>query len=302
MVSLPSMPFNSSADYAIASLFTGMAVESAVTLASRANPGALDLASVAVLTVFAIVLVHLWWQLFLRKRGAFSVAGWLCGLLFVAQRLLQGLAAAGADVSPVTAALSVCFTSQVLLATFLTGFAALRQIRKDPDDDESPATLLSGIGYALLIAAVAGAVRTWPSPPEVFAHVVCGVIGFGCVVREGKMALGVLAFASAMWIGFAFIGGPAGMPLAHDWGFASFLAALAVALYGFLRPVFAAAAAERDHMEASGLRGNDPGSSLAPDKKCSHCGRPVPFASRTGQHCPHCGVYWSYEDQWDSRK
>lgn len=30
-------------------------------------------------------------------------------------------------------------------------------------------------------------------------------------------------------------------------------------------------------------------------KLCSACGREVPLSSHAGQHCPHCGAYWSYE-------
>lgn len=30
-------------------------------------------------------------------------------------------------------------------------------------------------------------------------------------------------------------------------------------------------------------------------KFCSACGREVPLSSHTGQRCPHCGAYWSYE-------
>jgi predicted RNA-binding Zn-ribbon protein involved in translation (DUF1610 family) len=38
----------------------------------------------------------------------------------------------------------------------------------------------------------------------------------------------------------------------------------------------------------------DPASFLA-NKQCGACGRNVSLASMSGQKCPHCGVYWSYE-------
>lgn len=31
------------------------------------------------------------------------------------------------------------------------------------------------------------------------------------------------------------------------------------------------------------------------NKTCSQCGRSVSLISRAGQHCPHCGAYWSFE-------
>lgn len=32
------------------------------------------------------------------------------------------------------------------------------------------------------------------------------------------------------------------------------------------------------------------------EKRCGNCQREVPLSSHVGQRCPHCGVYWGYDD------
>ena len=39
------------------------------------------------------------------------------------------------------------------------------------------------------------------------------------------------------------------------------------------------------------------GNTYATDKSCTACGKGVPLSSAAGQHCPHCGVYWSSETE-----
>jgi hypothetical protein len=43
--------------------------------------------------------------------------------------------------------------------------------------------------------------------------------------------------------------------------------------------------------------GSGYGTSYYSRKTCTACGREVPSDSHAGQHCPHCGVYWSAENK-----
>jgi hypothetical protein len=45
----------------------------------------------------------------------------------------------------------------------------------------------------------------------------------------------------------------------------------------------------------SSWNNNYGGTSYYSEKTCTSCHRIVPSTSRPGQHCPHCGVYWSTE-------
>ncbi|MGD0815318.1 MAG: hypothetical protein ABSA83_17105 [Verrucomicrobiota bacterium] len=301
MKKFPETPFDKPLDYSIACLFSGMALESFALLMphqTTLQPGLFTFSvSIGCLAILGLGLACLWRQLFRKDQKPFTIAGIVCGVMFIAQRLLQGINTMPDEVQHKV--LSVCFSVPVLLSLWLVVFLALRQFWKKFNNGNGPRNLLAGIGTVLLVAAIAS-IAIWPLS---FAFILCGVIGLGCVCREPIMGVVVFWVSLAIWIlssSMAVSAGAAFMPFV---GFAFVMIALAIVLNKFLKDEFRWEPARKAWMEmnrpstSSGFRSYNSRPSFSFSKSCSGCGRQVSIAAHAGQRCPHCGVYWSSERQ-----
>ena len=124
----------------------------------------------------------------------------------------------------------------------------------------------------------------------------------------------VIRLADGLLVGLALVGVAAGVALGLATanllvGVGVFLAAWA--LGGIVAFVIRTAKGIKvnDHPEVRRLRadgwklgGAPKPAGASAQKTCSRCGKVVPLSAHRGQSCPHCGAYWSYENEQRSTR